>query len=165
MEYWDLYDKNKNKLDKKVKRGDILDDNEYHLVVNVWLKNDNNEFLIVQRSVNKTYPLMWECVGGSVLSGESSIEASIREVSEELGITINIEDSEYIGSANRYYERCPDILDVFLFKCNESIDKIIKQDDEVNDAKWMNSEEIMKLYVDGKFEANAYFEEVIKSNT
>lgn len=46
MEYWDLYDKNRNKLNKIVKRGDKLADDEYHIVVNVWLKNKNNEFLI-----------------------------------------------------------------------------------------------------------------------
>lgn len=30
MEYWDLYDKDKNKLNKTVKRGDYLSDDEYH---------------------------------------------------------------------------------------------------------------------------------------
>lgn len=30
MEYWDLYDKDKNKLNKIVKRGDYLSDDEYH---------------------------------------------------------------------------------------------------------------------------------------
>ena len=33
MEYWDLYDKNRQKLNKVVKRGDYLKDDEYHLVV------------------------------------------------------------------------------------------------------------------------------------
>ena len=54
-EYWDLYDKNRNKLNRIVKRGDWLQDDEYHLVINAWIKNDNNEFLIVQRSEKKTY--------------------------------------------------------------------------------------------------------------
>lgn len=54
MEYWDLYDKDKNKLNKTVKRGDYLSDDEYHLVVNAWIMNDKNEFLISQRSSNKT---------------------------------------------------------------------------------------------------------------
>lgn len=53
MEYWDLYNKDKVKLNKIVKRGDYLSDDEYHLVVNAWIVNDNNEFLISQRSRNK----------------------------------------------------------------------------------------------------------------
>ncbi len=53
MEYWDLYDKDKNKLNKIVKRGDYLSDDEYHLVVNAWIMNDKNELLISQRSAKK----------------------------------------------------------------------------------------------------------------
>ena len=59
MEYWDLYDENRIKLNKISVRGLILNDNEFHLVVNVWIKNKNNEFLISRRFKNKTHPLMW----------------------------------------------------------------------------------------------------------
>ena len=59
MEYWDLYDKDRNKLLKAVKRGDKLADDEYHIVINAWIKNQQGEFLIAQRSANKIYPLMW----------------------------------------------------------------------------------------------------------
>ena len=51
-ELWELYDKDKNKINKIVKRGDKLNDDEFHIVVNVWIKNKNNEFLITQRSIN-----------------------------------------------------------------------------------------------------------------
>ena len=80
IEYWDLYDKNRNKLEKTVKRGDYLNDDEYHLVINAWIKNSKNEFLITQRSINKKHPLMWECTGGSALINETSIDAALREV-------------------------------------------------------------------------------------
>ena len=48
MERWDLYDKDRKILSKKVTRGETLCDNEYHLVINAWIKNKNNEFLITQ---------------------------------------------------------------------------------------------------------------------
>lgn len=66
-ELWELYDKDKNKINKIVKRGDKLNDDEFHIVVNVWIKNKNNEFLITQRSINKSFPLIWETTGGSAL--------------------------------------------------------------------------------------------------
>ena len=44
MEYWDLYDKERNKLNKIVKRGDKLQDDEYHIVINAWIRNSKNEF-------------------------------------------------------------------------------------------------------------------------
>lgn len=162
-ELWDLYDKNKNKLNKIVKRGDKLNDDEYHLVVNSWIKNDKNEFLITQRSPNKSHPLMWECTGGSALKGEESIDAAIREAREELGIYVSKKDAKYIGSTLRYYPGCPDILDVWLFKSNVDINNIKIQQEEVNDAMWANKNKIMELYEEGKFDANAYFQDIINN--
>ena len=58
----------------------------YHLVVHVWIRNSKGEYLISQRSANRpTYPLMWECVGGSVVKGEDSLQGAIREAKEEVG--------------------------------------------------------------------------------
>ncbi len=161
MEYWDLYDENRHKLNKKAKRGDYLQDGEYHLVVNAWIKNSKGEFLITQRSANKSHPLMWECTGGSALMGEESLEAAKREVKEELGIDISDVEGIFIGSTNRYYEGCPDILDVWLFNYDVSLDKVKIQKEEVNDVKWASRKTIKELYDQKKFEANAYFEDVI----
>ena len=163
FEYWDLYDENKNKLDKVVKRGDKLNDNEYHLVVNVWIKNENNRYLISQRSENKKHPLLWECTGGSAIKNESSIDAAIREAKEELGIELNKLEGKLIGSKRRYYPGCPDILDAWIFKYNDiSTSEIKIQKEEVNDVKWASVEEIRKLYVENKFESNDFFEEALR---
>lgn len=63
MEKWDLYDKNRNKLNKVVNRGDYLSDDEYHLVVNAWIKNDKDEFLITQRNAKKVLLLCGNAQG------------------------------------------------------------------------------------------------------
>ncbi len=161
MEYWDLYDENRHKLNRKAKRGDYLQDSEYHLVVNAWIKNAKGEFLITQRSANKSHPLMWECTGGSALMGEGSLEAAKREVKEELGIDISDVEGIFVGSTKRYYEGCPDILDVWLFHYDVSLDKVKIQKEEVNDVKWASRKTIKELYDQKKFEANAYFEDII----
>ena len=162
MEMWDLYDKDKNMLERKAVRGEKLNKGEFHLVVNVWIENDKNELLVSQRAANRTYPLQWECTGGSALMGETSIDAAIREAKEELGIDISKGQSKYIGSTLRYYPTCDDILEVWLFRINDA-DKqeIIIQKEEVNDAKWLSREEIRNLYNQGKFEANTFFDEVV----
>lgn len=161
MEIWDLYDENRNKLNKIVKRGDILEDNEYHIVVNAWIKNKNNEFLITQRNENKSHPLMWETTGGSVNASEESIDAAIREVKEELGIHIDKNTAKLIGTTKRYYKGCPDILDVFLFENDALIDEVTIQKEEVKDVMWASKEKILELYNNKKFEANAFFKEVL----
>lgn len=161
MEYWDLYDKNRKKLNKIAARGSILSDNEFHLVVNAWIKNNNGEFLISRRSKNKPRPLMWECTGGSALLGEESIDAAIREAKEELNVDLDKSKGKLVGSTKRYFEGCNDILDVWLFEKNASLSDIVKQDEEVCDCMWASKEKIKELYNEGNFDANFYFKEII----
>ena len=125
MEYWDLYDSNKNMLERKAIRGEKLDDNEFHLVVNAWVKNKNGKFLISQRSINKSHPLVWEVTGGSALMGEGSIDAAIRELKEELNFDVSKEEAIYIGSTLRFYPNCNDILEVWLFETKNDNQEII----------------------------------------
>ena len=52
----------------------------------------NNFFLIVQRNRNKHLGLKWEFPGGKVLSNETFTDALIREIKEELNVTINVHE-------------------------------------------------------------------------
>lgn len=71
MEYWDLYTKYRERTERTHMRGEELSEGLYHLVVHVWIRNPKGEYLISQRAASRpTFPLMWECVGGSVLQGE-----------------------------------------------------------------------------------------------
>ena len=73
-EIWDLYDENRELLGKDHVRGEQLPIGGYHLVVHVWIRNSKGEYLISQRSANRpTFPLVWECVDGSVVKGEDSL--------------------------------------------------------------------------------------------
>ena len=162
MEYWDLYDKERNKLNKIVQRGDKLQDGEYHIVVNAWIRNSKNEFLITQRSANKKYAFMWECTGGSALKGETSLDAATREVGEELGIKVDKSTGVLIGTTLRYYPNCPDIFDVWLFTSNVLIDEVTIQEEEVCNVMWASVEKIKELWAERKFEANAFFEDVLR---
>jgi len=121
-EIWDLYNENRELLGKDHVRGEQLPIDGYHMVVHVWIRNSKGEYLISQRSANRpTYPLMWECVGGSVLKGESSIEGAIRETKEEVGLDVEPERGKLLFSkirGNDVKYECKafnDIMDVWLF--------------------------------------------------
>ena len=161
MEYWNLYDYEGKKKKKIALRGSKLNDNEYHLVVNAWIKNSNNEYLITQRVATKSHPLKWECTGGSALLGETSLEAAIREIREELGINVSTDSAKHVGRCRRYYASCPDIFDVWIFYSDVKLEEVTIQEEEVNDVKWATREEILKLYKENKFEPNTFFEKVI----
>ena len=163
MEYWDLYDKDKNMLERKGIRGKKLNDGEFHLVVNAWVKNEDGKFLISQRARNKAHSLMWECTGGSALMGENSIQAAIRELKEELNFDVKAEDAKYIGDTLRYFPNCDDILEVWLFTIKNSNQEIKIQEEEVNDYKWATVDEIKELNKDGKFHTTAFLDKVLNS--
>jgi len=153
-ELWNVYDAQRRDTGRIAERGSRLQDGEFHIVVNVWLKNAAGEYLISQRSPDKSDPLKWEPTGGSVLAGETSLEGSIREVHEELGITLNPEDGRLICSGFRYYDGCPDILDVWLFPCDAAIESIVLQEGETSAAQWASAEKIRALVEGGAFIRN-----------
>ena len=52
MEYLDIYNEKKEKLNKKVKRGDKILDNEHILVTVIFIENSEGELLIQKTSKN-----------------------------------------------------------------------------------------------------------------
>ena len=51
---------------------------------------DKKNFLIAKRGFNQSFPSKWEFPGGKVEKGESFQNALIREIKEELNVTINV---------------------------------------------------------------------------
>lgn len=157
MEKWDLYTKYREKTGKEHIRGEKLPEDLYHLVVHIWIRNRKGEYLISQRSANRSAnPLMWESVGGSVLKGESSVQGAIREVKEEVGLDLKQEDGKLLFSQIRGCDvkykgkKFNDIVDVWLFSYDGEVNLKNATEDEVADRKWMTASEIRTLYEEKK---------------
>ena len=76
MELWDVYDKNKKKTGKIIDRhsDERLNEGEYHLAVEAIIINENKILISRRANFKNNYRLLWECTGGSVKSGEKSID-------------------------------------------------------------------------------------------
>lgn len=161
MEIWDLYDNNRNKTGLEHIRGNDLPDDLYHLVVSVWIKNKEGMYLIAQRSeTRKSFPLMWECVGGSVLKDEASLDGALREVKEEVGIDLNRENGKLVFSEIRHIidgKKFNDILDVWLFNYDGEVNLENATTDEVCQVKWLSKEEIKEIADENKFVKTLYY--------
>ena len=163
MEIWDLYDENKNVTGKYCLRGDEIPENLYHLVVHVWIKNDKGEYLISQRAEDRpTFPLMWECVGGSVLKGENSLQGAIRETKEEVGIDLERIEGNLVYSKVRKIKNKNNIMDVWFFKYNGVVELENATTNEVRDVKWMTKEQIRELFETNKLvrTLNYFFKDI-----
>ena len=161
-EIWDLYNENRELLRKDHIRGEQLPIDGYHLVVHVWIRNSKGEYLISQRSANRpTNPLMWECVDGSVVKGEDSLQGVLREVKEEVGIDLLPEKGQVVLSDIKKIEFgkvVNKIVDVWLFDYDGEVDLGNATTDEVAQVAWMNREQIKELFEHNMFvETLEYF--------
>lgn len=147
MEIWDIYNEKRQLTGKTHIRGELMQPGDYHLVVDIWIRNSQGQFLISRRHQTKHYGLFWECTGGSALAGESSVDAAIREVKEELGISLSPENGKLVRTAivADYFR------DSWLFEAESELSNLQLQANEVIDAKWVTHEEIKILFEKDKF--------------
>ena len=152
MEYWDLYDINKNKLNKIHLRGKELTPGEYFLAVNIWIINDKKEIILTQRHPDKIWPLKWECTGGAVIAGEESYQGAIREVKEEIGIKLKTKGKIIDTVVLKAY-----IKDIYLFRENIEIKEVKLEKNSVINIKWVTIKELNQMIENGDIaEPNLY---------
>lgn len=139
MEYRDLYDKNKQITGKTFIKGEQVPIGYYYLIVKIIIKNDNNEYLIQKRVINKGGK--WSLTGGHPKAGESSLEGITTEVQEELGINIKDEKIKLMKTITHNDQ----FYDIYYLKKNIDIEDIIIQEEEVEDVMWATKEEIIEM--------------------
>ena len=87
---------------------------------------------------------LWECTSGSVIAGESSYDGIIREIKEEIGIDIDINQKNMIHS----FIDDDAIFEMWYFKQDVDIGNTDLQISEVDNIKYMNKKEILKMIRD-----------------
>ena len=142
-EYTDLYDENKNLTGEKLFREKgtklIVPKGRYSVVVLVFIENSKGEFLFQMTSKRKKN--VWATTGGHVKSGQTSKEAIIEEIKEELGIDIN-ENEVKLFKTYKYDDA---FKDVFYIKKDIDINSLTYEKDEVEYVKYLTKDEILDL--------------------
>ena len=150
-ELWDILDVNGNATGRLHERGKPMCKGEYHLTVNIWIENDNGEYLISQRSSNKLFPNLWECTGGNAVSGDDSLTTALKEAKEELGIILEPQNGRMIKHRLPHCICNHCLADVWLFRQNVDISAVILAPDETCNAKWASRSEIDRMIDEGTF--------------
>ena len=148
MERWDVYDLDRQQTGRTLVRGETHPPEDCQLVVHVCLFNAQGEMLIQQRSREKrSYPEYWDVsVGGGVLAGELQRAAAMREVREELGIAVALEQPAAVTLAFP-----GGFDDYFLADWDGAVSELTLQPEEVQDVRWATREEIRALLREGVF--------------
>lgn len=149
MELWDVYDINRNKTGKTAVRGEKLPEGGFHLVVHVCILGSDGRMLIQQRQPFKHgFSGMWDVsAGGSAVAGETSAMAAMREVWEEIGVTVDLDGvrPHYSVSYDEGFD------DWYVVKADPDISGLTLQYEEVRAVKWATEEEIFEMMDSGAF--------------
>ena len=114
----------------------------FHATVHIWFYTSDGKVLLQQRGKNKTiHPLLWDVsVAGHIGAGEEIELSAIREIEEEIGLTVSKKDLEKIGVFKSIQKHANTLLDyefhhTFLCQLNVPLKSLIKQESEVEDLK------------------------------
>jgi len=153
VELWDVLDEQGKMKGYTMERGADMTDDEFHLIVHVWIINNRDEFLISKRTPNKPWGNYWETTGGAAVAGDDSLATALKEVQEELGLALDSKNGQHFKRYNRkHYEvKHNDICDVWLFRQNFDINDVALQQDETCDAMWTSKDIILGMMDEGAF--------------
>lgn len=155
MELWDIYDSNKQRTGRTMKRNDwCLKDGEYHLTVLGVVVRPDGKFLITQRVMTKAWaPGWWEVSGGAAQAGENSQDAVKREILEETGLDVTGCEGGYLFTYHRENQGKGDnyFVDVYRFIKDFDEKEVKPQEEETLGFQLATAQEIKAIADQGIF--------------
>jgi 8-oxo-dGTP pyrophosphatase MutT (NUDIX family) len=100
--------------------------------------------LLLHRSAIETDPDLWGIPAGKVESGESDLEAAVREIYEETGIKADPADLEYLGLLPIEYDTFTVEFPIFHLKFDERPEIILDPEEHIGN-EWLTPGEILQL--------------------
>ena len=149
MELFDLYTRDRVKTGRTMVRGDKVPEGLYRLVVHVCIFDPEGRMLIQQRQpFKKGWSNMWDItVGGCAVAGDTSQTAAEREIREEIGLEVDLQEERptmttiFEGGFDDYYVLTRDV----------DLSSLHLQYEEVQTVRWAEKEEILRMIDDGQF--------------
>lgn len=156
-ELWDVYDENRNLTGRLHRRGDFLEEGDFHLVVHIWLLNSKGQFLLTKRAPNKGFPNTWETSGGAAQAGDDSLSAALREVREETGLIALPENAKRIYT----FKREDDFCDVWLIRQDFDLNDVVLLEGETVDKRYANVDELRQMYCNKELIPYSYLKDLL----
>jgi len=151
IEFVDIWDEEGSPTGEKCTKQFAHEKGLFHPTVHVWFYTSEHNILMQKRGSKKqTYPNFWDVsVAGHISSGETIHQGAIREIKEEIGLTILHNDLEFITIRKNVNKFSSGIIDcefqhVFLAKLTTKIDNLNIQKEEIDDVRLFSFDEIIE---------------------
>ncbi|MDO6597473.1 NUDIX domain-containing protein [Oceanihabitans sp. 2_MG-2023] len=148
----DIVSKTGEATGKSVAKSIIHQKGYYHNTAHIWFYTPKGEILLAQRAASKVIcPLLWDVsVAGHVDAGETIEQAAIREIQEEIGLSISKKGLQKIGVFKCFQTYENGIIDnefhhTFLAGLNVNISALKFQKEEVEGLKLVHITEFNEL--------------------
>ena len=148
MEIWDLYTDAGELTGETAIRSRTLPPDRYHLVVHLWIRNSQGEYLIQKRSpLTQSKQGMWAFTGGSATTGDSSFTAIQREAEEEIGLVLTADHHPVMVRRSIHQVS---IVDQWMVDLDVALDSLALGP-EVDAVRYASEAEIRELMREGMF--------------
>lgn len=123
---------------KPLPRHEVFRLGHFRRTAHVWVVNGKGQLLCQKRSLKKdTGAGKWEAiVGGHIGPADNYFTGAAREVREETGLPLLPSDLELVKIYKDYETR--EFRGVFIHKTEASIKHIIREEDEVDEVKFLD---------------------------
>ena len=147
IEYLQVFDKEKNVLNEKIKRENKcnLPNGKYFMVVLIFIENNDGNFLLQKTSKERQ-----SCIattGGHVSFKDDGLKTVMKEVKEELGLELRAIDVQYVDTLRD--NNC--FLEIYYTKKDIDINSLLIQESEVEYVEWYSKERILELIKNKEF--------------
>jgi len=146
MEYIDLYDEDMRPLGKRVPRSQLRKQGDFFFIVHIWIQNSAGAYLIQKRSKeDDVRPYLWATTMGIVSHGETTSQAAIKEVREELGLSLKETELRLVSRYKTRSSYANHFTDIFLVKKDIEVKDLSLDPREVDQVKFVHKEELYAM--------------------
>lgn len=162
MEYFELLNMDGTPAGRVKERNQVHKDGDLHGGSHIWVirKTDMGiEILLQKRSKDKdSFPGCFDISSaGHVAKGEDFLSTAVREIKEELNLTVKEENltflfSQYVEGRHVFHNETffnREINYVYLLNLDVSLDDLKFQEEEIEGLKWMDARELKRVVQSG----------------
>lgn len=149
----DVLDASGNFTGRVKLKSDVHRDGDWHRSVHVWIVTPDGRLLLQKRaSTKQSHPNLWDVsAAGHISAGESSVVSAVREIEEELGLSVAPQELRLVAQSRiewslnegRFLEN--EFHDIYMVRRDVDVASLHLQASEVDDARLVTMDELRVL--------------------